>query len=99
VSDNSFEINLSPFHVLHPIFNVDLLQPFFPPLLDTSKIAKHLKTIELNPDYMGYFVAEDPTLSGCQSREAPAPRQVAHLRPNLEKMSSSNEGSCRITTI
>jgi hypothetical protein len=38
VGDNDFELNIPPFHGLHPVFNVDLLRPFFPPLLDTSEI-------------------------------------------------------------
>jgi len=36
VGDNAFELNNPPFLGLHPFFNVDLLQPYFPPLLDTS---------------------------------------------------------------
>jgi hypothetical protein len=34
------------------MFNVDLLQPYFPPLLDTSEIAEQLTPIDLNPDCM-----------------------------------------------
>jgi hypothetical protein len=52
VGDNAFELNLPPFLGLHPIFNVDLLRPYFTPLLDTSKIAEQLKPTNLNPDYM-----------------------------------------------
>jgi hypothetical protein len=36
VGDNDFEINTPPFLGLHPVLNVDLLRPYFPPLLDTS---------------------------------------------------------------
>jgi hypothetical protein len=36
---------------------------------------------------------KDPTLSGCQSREAPTPRQVTHLGPNSTEISSSNGGT------
>jgi hypothetical protein len=36
VGDNDFELNIPPFLGLHPVFNVDLLRPYFPPLLDTS---------------------------------------------------------------
>jgi hypothetical protein len=50
VGDNSFELNIPPFLGLHPVFNVDLLRPYFPPLLDTSKVAEQLKPTELNPD-------------------------------------------------
>jgi hypothetical protein len=52
VGDNDFELNLPPFLGLHPVFNVDLLRPYFPPLLDTSEIAEQLTPTELNPDCM-----------------------------------------------
>jgi hypothetical protein len=42
VVENAFEINIPPFLVLHPIFNVALLRPYFPPLLDTSEIVEKL---------------------------------------------------------
>jgi hypothetical protein len=48
--DNYFELNIPPFLSLHPMFNMDLLRPYFPPLLDTSDVEKQLKPIELNPD-------------------------------------------------
>jgi hypothetical protein len=51
VGDNDFELNIPPFLGLHPIFNVALLQPYFPPLLDTSEIEEQLTPIEINPDY------------------------------------------------
>jgi hypothetical protein len=50
VGDNSFDLNTPPFLGLHPMFNMDLLRPYFPPLLDTSEVAEQLKPIELNPD-------------------------------------------------
>jgi hypothetical protein len=50
VGDNAFELNIPPFLGLHPVFNVDLLRPYFPPLLDTSEIAEQLTPTELNPD-------------------------------------------------
>jgi uncharacterized protein (DUF952 family) len=50
VGDNAFELNIPPFLGLHPVFNVDLLQPYFPPLLDTSDIAEQLTPTELNHD-------------------------------------------------
>lgn len=31
---------ITPFFGLHPVFNVDHLRPYFPPLLDASDIAK-----------------------------------------------------------
>jgi hypothetical protein len=52
VGRNDFEINTPPFLGLHPVFNVDLLRPYFPPLLDTSEIVEQLTPTELNPDYM-----------------------------------------------
>jgi hypothetical protein len=54
MGDNSFDLNTPPFLGLHLVFNVDLLQPYFPPLLDTSEITEQLKPIEMNPDYMEY---------------------------------------------
>jgi hypothetical protein len=47
-----FELNIPPFLGLHPMFNVDLLQPYFPPLLDTSEIIEQLTPTELNLDYI-----------------------------------------------
>jgi hypothetical protein len=38
---NDFELNTPPFLRLHPMFNVDLLRPYFPPLLDTSVIKNN----------------------------------------------------------
>jgi hypothetical protein len=52
VGSNAFELNTPPFLGLHPVFNVDLLQPYFPPLLDTSKIVEKKTPIDLNPDCM-----------------------------------------------
>jgi hypothetical protein len=45
-----FELNIPSFLGLHAVFNVDLLHPYFPPLLDTSDIAEQLTPTELNPD-------------------------------------------------
>jgi hypothetical protein len=50
--DNAFELNTPPFLGLHSVFNVYLLRPYFPPLLDTSQVAEQLTAIELNPDCM-----------------------------------------------
>jgi hypothetical protein len=52
VGSNDFELNILPFLGLHPVFNVNLLQPYFPPLLDTSEITKQLTPTELNFDCM-----------------------------------------------
>ena len=52
VGDNAFELSTPPFLGLHPLFNVDHLRPYFPPLLDTSDVAEQLTPTELNPDCM-----------------------------------------------
>ena len=36
---------------MYQVFNVDLLRPYFPPLLDTSDVAEQLTPTVLNPDY------------------------------------------------
>jgi hypothetical protein len=50
MGDNSFELNIPPFLGMHPVFNVDLLCPYFPPLLDTSEVVEQLTPKEINPD-------------------------------------------------
>jgi hypothetical protein len=50
VGDNYFELNIPPFLGLHLMFNVDLLRPYFPPLLDTSEVVEQLTPTELNHD-------------------------------------------------
>jgi hypothetical protein len=50
VGDNAFELNIPPFLGLHPTFNVDLLRPYFPPLLDTSEVEEKLTPTDLNPE-------------------------------------------------
>ena len=52
VGDNDFDLNIPHFLGLHPVFNVDILWLYFPPLLDTSKIAKQMTPKELNPNYI-----------------------------------------------
>jgi hypothetical protein len=52
MGSNVFEINTPPFLGLHLVFNVDLLRPYFPPLLDTSEIAEQLTPTKLNHDCM-----------------------------------------------
>ena len=42
VGENAFELDLPQFLGIHPIFNVELLRPYFPPLLDISQAAKHI---------------------------------------------------------
>ena len=48
MGDNAFELSIPPFLGLHLVFNVDLLLPYFPPLLDTSEVVEQLTPIELN---------------------------------------------------
>jgi hypothetical protein len=50
VGDNYFELNIPPFLGLHPMFNVDLLRPYFPPLLDTSEVEEQLTPTNINPN-------------------------------------------------
>jgi hypothetical protein len=50
MGDNDFELKIPPFLGLHPLFNVDLLHPYFPPLLDTLEVEEQLTPTELNPD-------------------------------------------------
>ena len=38
--DNAFKLIIPPFLGMHPVFNVELLRPYFAPLLDTSKVAE-----------------------------------------------------------
>jgi hypothetical protein len=52
VEDNAFELYIPPFLGLHPVFNVDCLRPYFPPLLDTSNMVEQLTPTELNQDCM-----------------------------------------------
>jgi hypothetical protein len=52
MGENYFELNIPPFVGLHPMFNVDLLQPFFPRLFDTSQVEKQFTPTEINPNYL-----------------------------------------------
>ena len=52
VGENAFELNIPPFLGLDPVFNLDRLQPYFPPLLDTSDMDEQLTPTELNLDCM-----------------------------------------------
>jgi hypothetical protein len=52
MGSNAFELNNPPFLGLHPIFNVDLLRPYFQPLLDTPEIVEQLTLTELNSNLM-----------------------------------------------
>jgi hypothetical protein len=50
VGENDFELSIPPFLGLHPIFNVEFLRPYYPPLLDTSEVVEHLAPTKLNLD-------------------------------------------------
>jgi hypothetical protein len=49
---NYFELNTPLFLGFHLVFNVDLLQTYFQPLLDTSEIVEQFTPTELNPNCM-----------------------------------------------
>ena len=40
VGDNAIELSIPPSLGRYPMFNVEPLRPYFPPLLDTSDIAE-----------------------------------------------------------
>jgi hypothetical protein len=102
-----FELNTPPFLGLHPVFNVDLLRPYFPPLLDTSEIVEQLTPTELNPDCMEHASTDqivDTQVKGTRQQRIQlyqvvkagqllAPRQVAHPRPNSVEISSPDGGT------
>jgi hypothetical protein len=50
VSENDFELSIPPFLVLNSVFNVELLRPYFPPLLDTSDTTEQLAPKKINLD-------------------------------------------------
>jgi len=52
VGENVFELWIPPFLGPHLVFNVDLLHPYFLPLLDTLDVEDQLAPIELNPNYL-----------------------------------------------
>ena len=52
MGDNAFELNIPPFLGLHLVLNVDLLRPYFPPMLDTSKVEENMTPIYINPNFM-----------------------------------------------
>jgi hypothetical protein len=58
VGDNAFELSIPPFLGLRPLFNVDLIQPYFPPLLDTSEVVEQLTPTELNLNCMEHVTID-----------------------------------------
>jgi hypothetical protein len=72
VGRNYFELNTPPFLGLHPVFNVDLLRPYFPPLLDTSEIVEKLTPTNLNPNCIEHasidHIVDTQVKGTCQQR-------------------------------
>jgi hypothetical protein len=52
VGDNDFDLKIPPFLGLHLVFNVDVLWPYFPSLLDTSEVGEQLKPTYFNPKHI-----------------------------------------------
>jgi len=52
VGDNAFELSITHFLGLRPIFNVELVQPYYPPLLDYLEAVEHSSPTETNHDYI-----------------------------------------------
>ena len=50
--DNFFDLSIAPFIGMHPVFNVDCLGPYFPPLLDTLEIVEQRIPTDLNQNCM-----------------------------------------------
>lgn len=46
VGEKAFELNLPPY----PIFNVELLKPYYPRMFDTSTASEQLEVEDINPD-------------------------------------------------
>jgi len=44
MGENAFDSSIPPFLNLHLVFNVELFQPYFPPLLDTLDVTEHLSS-------------------------------------------------------
>jgi len=42
MGENAFDFSIPRFLGLQPVFNVELVQPYFPLLLDTLEVAKHM---------------------------------------------------------
>ena len=51
---HAFELSIPPFLGLHLIFNVGLLRPYFPPLLDALDTSEHLAPTKLDPNCIQY---------------------------------------------
>ena len=104
VGNNAFKLSIPPFLILHPIFNVDCLRPYFPPLLDTSDIAEQLTPIELTawnmPPYIVSWTCKSRTLANRRSNcirlsklANSCTKKVVHHGPISAKVSSSHGGT------
>jgi hypothetical protein len=58
MDENDFELSIPPFLGLPPVFNVELLRPYFPPLLDTSEASEHFSPIKINPDCIEHVIVD-----------------------------------------
>jgi len=58
MGESDFGLSITHFLGLHPIFNVELLRPYFPPLLDTLDMVEHLAPTELNHDCIEKFTVD-----------------------------------------
>jgi hypothetical protein len=52
VGENDFKFSIPPLLGLYLVFNVELLRPYFPPLLDTSKVDEKLDPTEINSEFL-----------------------------------------------
>ena len=107
VGDNTFELSIPPFLGLHPVFNVDRLRPYFPPLLDTFNIAEQLTPTKLNPNCMEQVATDwimDTQIKYTHQQNIQLYRvvkagqllhqgQVGHQGPSSAKASSSHGGT------
>ena len=103
MGDNAFELSIPPFLGLHPVFNVDRLRPYFPPLLDTSDIAEQLTPTELNPDCMEHAATDrimDTQIKNTRQQNIQLYRvvkagQLLHQGPGSTKNSLPHGGFAR----
>ena len=83
------------------MFNVDRLQPYFPPLLDTSDMAEQLTPIELNPECMEQATTDqimDTQIKNTLQQKIQLCRvvkagQFLHQGPSSTEVSSSDGGT------
>ena len=105
IGNNAFELSIPPFLGLHPIFNVDLVCPCFPPLLDTSDNAEQITPKELNQNCMEQATTDcimDMQIKKTLQHKIQlyrvgqlVPRQLVHQGPSSTEVSSSHGGTQR----